>query len=362
VILCSNCKRPYPEAGVPYRCQTCGGVYEVVGPPYYDIHSIDYSGDGIWKYRSLFPLANDLPTITLGEGNTALVWGEIANRNIGFKLEYQNPTASFKDRGTSLITSYLKLQGVNSVIEDSSGNAGASLAAYSARAGIQASIYIPDSTHGAKKKQIEAYGAKMVRILGSRSAVSDTARQAAEKGAVYASHVYLPFNLFGYATLAYELWEQLGKVPAGTIILPVGQGGLLLGLSLGFQSLKLAGFVQDLPRLVGVQARACAPLWATFSYGMAGLSWVSEGNTIADGIRVSHPVRGDAILRAIDLHNGILFAVDEEDIIQGRSELALMGLYVELTSAVVWKAIVELPKEYPDPIIVILTGSGLKNS
>jgi threonine synthase len=146
-----------------------------------------------------------------------------------------------------------------------------------------------------------------------------------------------------------------------TVVIPVGQGGLLLGAWRGFKALLKAGLLQKMPALVGVQALACAPLWALSAYGPAGLQWVSEGATLAEGIRVRYPVRGDAVIQAVEESGGMITAVDEEDILVGRDELAHQGLYVENTSAVVWKAIQMVRGKVPEPIVAVLTGSGLKN-
>jgi threonine synthase len=111
-----------------------------------------------------------------------------------------------------------------------------------------------------------------------------------------------------------------------------------------------------------VQARACAPLWALFAYGPAGLGWVGEAHTAAEGIRVRSPVRGDAVLEIIARSQGMMLAVDEEQILIGRNQLALKGFYVEPTSAVVWSALEQLAGQTPEPIAAVLTGSGLKYS
>ncbi|HJW91264.1 MAG TPA: pyridoxal-phosphate dependent enzyme [Anaerolineales bacterium] len=313
----------------------------------------------MWRFRHAFGLPEGTPVVSLGEGETPLVWAEAYQRRTAFKLEYLNPSASFKDRGSAPLLAFLLGRGVAAAIEDSSGNAGASFAAYAARAGIQAQVFIPDSASGPKRRQIEAYGAQVVRILGPRSNAAHAARREADNGAVYASHAYLPFNLPGYATLAYELVDQLGTAP-GTVILPAGQGGLLLGIARGFQALRRAGVISQIPRLVGVQARACAPLWAVDQFGAEGLAWVSESQTLAEGIRVRYPLRGDAVLQAVKASLGAILAVDEEDILPGRDELAHRGFYVEPTSAVVWAGLAQLDRSFPDPVVTVLTGSGFK--
>ena len=360
-IYCTNCRRPYPEQGAPFRCPACGGLFDTVLPAL-DMGEVDPLQPGLWRYRYALGLPPDAPLVTLGEGSTPLIESGAFGQTILFKCEYQNPTGSFKDRGSAVIASFLKSRGVERAVEDSSGNAGASFAAYAARAGIPARIFIPDSASGPKRAQIEAYGVELVRIMGPRSNATKAVLQSLEKDPdlVYASHAFLPVNLPGYATLAYELVEQLGRAP-GAVVAPVGQGGLLLGLGRGFERLLHARQIERLPRLVGVQARACAPLWALHTYGPAGLHWVTEEPTLAEGVRVSQPLRGDALLDLLAAGHGLLLAVDEEEILPGRDELARRGFYVEPTSAIVWGALAQAAGSLPEPVAVILTGSGLKS-
>jgi threonine synthase len=358
-IRCTNCNRPYPQSGVPFRCDTCGGVFDFSAPPVFDEARITPQA-GIWRYRHTFGLGDEAEAITLGEGNTPLVWREVFGREVAFKLEHLNPSGSFKDRGSVLLVSFLRSRGVEAAVEDSSGNAGASFAAYAARAGMQARIFVPDYASGPKRAQIEAYGAQVQIIQGPRSMTTEAVLKAAESGAVYASHAYMPHGLPGYATAAYEMYEQIGQAP-GAVIAPAGQGNFLLAIGRGFQALKNAGLIERLPRLVGVQALACAPLWAVFKYGAAGLGWVTEGETLAEGVRIRRPVRGDALMHMILENEGAFVSVEEEHILSGRDELARLGFYVEPTSAIVWNALVQVMDEAPDPVVVVLTGSGYKS-
>jgi threonine synthase len=359
-IECTNCHRPYPDDGVPYCCPVCGGIYDFAELPMFNPNQIEPGLPGIWRYRFSFGLPPDAPIVSLGEGSTPLIPSVIDGREVFYKLEYLNPTGSFKDRGASLIASFLKARGVDTAVEDSSGNAGASFAAYAARSGIHAQIYVPSYASGPKCKQIEMYGAEIFRIPGPRSKAAQAVIEAARSGKVYASHAYLPFGMPGYATIAYELVEQLGCAP-GAVFAPVGQGGLILGLSRGFDSMKRAGVIPDVPKLFGVQARACAPLWALSQYGQAGLNLVSEGETIAEGVRVLRPIWGDVVLRAVESSRGQFIAVEEDEILAGRDKLARQGFYVEPTSAIVWSALKQMEKNTPSPIVAILTGFGLKS-
>ena len=358
-ISCTGCGHSYPDIGVPYRCPRCGGVFDYTEWPIYNPELLQPHFPGIWRYRAAFGLPDEAVPVSLGEGNTPLVWADVESRPVAFKLEFLNPSGSYKDRGSATLMSFLRSRGILSAIEDSSGNAGASFAAYAARAGVGAKVYIPDAASGPKRYQIQVYGSETVRIMGPRSNAAEAVLRAADEGQVYASHAYLPFGLPGYATIAYELVEQLGKAP-GTVLAPVGQGNLLLAIGRGFTALRNAGIITKEPFLVGVQARACAPLWAVYQYGTAGLGWVTEGDTLAEGVRVKHPLRGDALLRLLIENGGIMLAVDEEKILPGRDQLARIGLYVEPTSAILWDGLAQISGDVPEPVVLILTGSGLK--
>jgi threonine synthase len=338
-IACVNCGHAYPDSGVPYKCPTCGGLFDDLEP----------------FTLSLKP--STLNRITLGEGNTPLLSAKVFGREVYFKCEYANPSGSFKDRGTATLVSFLCSRGVTEAIEDSSGNAGASFAAYAARAGIKARVYVPDSASGPKRKQIEAYGAELVLVQGPRSKALEAVIQAAESGMVYASHAYLPFNLPGYATCAYEIYEQLGCGP-GAVIVPAGQGGFLLGMARGFEALLRADKIQKMPMMIGVQASACAPLHALWKNGT--MDDVQEYPTIAEGVRNRWPVRAEAVVEMTRRSGGRFVSVDEAFILSGRDALARLGFYVEPTSALVWHALEESISNLPDPVVVVLTGSGLK--
>jgi threonine synthase len=358
-IACIYCRNQYPENDVPYRCPRCGGTFDFQEDLIYNPEEVDPALPGIWRFQNSFGFTETVTPISLGEGNTPLIADRVEGRDVCFKLEYLNPTGSFKDRGCTLTMSFLASRGVHEAVEDSSGNAGASFAAYANRAGVRGKIFIPDSASGPKRLQIEAFGIEVVRILGPRSNASEAVMNAAVAGSSYASHAYLPFCLPGYATLAYEIFEELGENP-GTVICPVGQGGLLLGVYRGFRALKGSNLIPELPVLIGVQARACAPLWALAEYGPEGLALVSEGQTLAEGIRVLRPIRGDAVIAGIEESHGWLVAVDEESILPARDQLARRGFYVEPTSAVVWPALLENIGKVQEPIVQILTGSGYK--
>lgn len=360
-LACRNCGRAYPEQSFPHRCPTCGGLYGFTQWPAYQAAATITGGRrGIERYRQVFPLADSAPFVSLGEGRTPLEAMDYRGRRIYLKCEHLNPTGSFKDRGTAVLVSSFAAEGVQSAVEDSSGNAGASFAAYCARAGMQARVFVPDYAAGPKRAQIEAYGAELLRILGPRSRTSEAVERAAADGQVYASHAYLPHGLAGLATVAFELSEQLGELPSA-VIAPLGQGTLLLGIYYGMRSLAQHAGKMEIPALVGVQAQACAPLWAVLAGGASQLLWTQEGETIAEGIRIVNPLRGDEVLHAITESGGWIEAVSEDQIMAGLRALQERGFSIEPTSAVVWPVLEAAIDRLPDPVVVVLTGSGLKS-
>ena len=358
---CVICGETYPEDSLPYRCPECGGIYDFSSPlSYTPISSTGRDKAPLERFLPSFPLPPGTSFQSIGEGNTPLIDMDVDGSQIFLKCEHLNPTGSFKDRGTAVLVSALSAVGVREAVEDSSGNAGASFAAYAARAGIQAKVFIPDYASGPKCRQIEAYGAEIVRVPGPRSAASEAVQKEAARGVVYASHAYLPHGLAGMATLAYELYEQLGTVP-GSVIMPVGQGSLLLGVYRGFNAMLDAGVIVRIPQIVGVQALACAPLHARFTAGLEALEGVREGETIAEGIRIFRPHRADVIMDAVNASVGKIIAVDEGAIRSGYAALGRVGVFVEPTSAVVWPALLEALDALRRPVVAVLTGSGFKS-
>ena len=265
---------------------------------------------------------------------------------------------------TTLIT-YLKSRGITRVLEDSSGNAGASMAAYSAAAGMQSRILVPETASYPKIAQMAATGADVVTIKGSRQDVADAALRYA-KEIFYASHNWQPFFLEGTKTLAYELWEQLGFRIPDNIVFPVGYGSNVCGCERGFAELKRRGEIDRLPRLFGVQAANCAPYYAAFKAGGEELVPTDVTTTIAEGIASSKPTRVRDVLRAIRNSGGSLLAVTEEEIVSALGALARQGLYVEPTSAAAAAGLRQLFRDNAiapeQTTVLVLTGSGLKAS
>lgn len=360
MIECQDCQKPFPGYVFPHRCPDCGGLYGFRNGLSYTPDHVKSELPGIWPYRDSFALPDNAPIISMGEGNTPLVWNEIYGKKVGFKLESLNPTGSFKDRGTAVLISGLLAGGIKKAVEDSSGNAGASFAAYASRSGIQGKVFIPSSASGPKRTQIESYGAEVIPVPGPRSEAANAVLMEVESGAVYASHAYLPHGTAGIATIAFELVKQIGE-PPGMILMPVGHGSLLLGIYLGFQALLDCGEITRLPKLVGIQSAVCSPLVDAYQSGNVEPGIVAEGKTLAEGVAIANPYHGKAVLNAVKNSEGLFLRVHENRISQGQKELAKLGIYVELTSALVWDGLTQVQSTPADPIVCIITGHGLKS-
>ena len=197
-------------------------------------------------------------------------------------------------------------------------------------------------------------------IPGPRSEAAKAVLTQVEQGAPYASHAYLPFGLAGIATIAYEIWQQLGRTAPAALIAPVGHGSLLLGIARGFQALVAAGLIITEPYYVGVQAAACDPVVRAFEHGLDAMQSAPELPTLAEGVRVRTPVRARALIEHISPDRGTFISIPEADIQLSYRQLAHRGYYVEPTSALVWAAYRELHNNLPQPAVAVLSGNGLK--
>lgn len=357
-VSCTKCGESYPGAGTPYRCP-CGGFYDISQFPLFTNLSKQVASRGVWRYIDSLGLLQHASVVTLGEGDTPLLHGNYFGKPIYLKMESQNPTGSYKDRGSAVLTSFLLSRGVTAVVEDSSGNAGASLAAYCARAGIKAEVYIPESASGPKRWQIEMYGAEVHSIPGPRANAARAVLQAVSTGSVYASHAYMPFGLPGIATIAYEIWSDLGREP-GTLMAPVGHGGLLYGVMLGFEALFRRNLINRLPTYVGVQAENCAPVVSAYRKNLMVPVEVAASATLAEGTSVTTPVRGGNILKRLAGSAGLMIAASEEQIASTYQTMARAGVFCEPTSCLALIPLLDDKIELVEPVVAIMTGSGSK--
>lgn len=369
-IVCPECETRETLSPASWRC-ACGGAWEFEERSDFDPDLIDTTDGSIWRYRRLFGLPFETPLVRLGAGGTPLLPLDAGGSQVLIKPEsrvlvkpeYLAPTSSFKDRGTAVMINILAHQGVTHLAEDSSGNAGASVAAYAARAGMNAEIFVPAHASPAKQAQIAVYGAQVRPIPGPRGNAKLAAIEAADRGMVLASHAYHPGFLLGQQSLAWELWEQLGRRAPDWYVVPTSQGVHLLGVWLGFRRLRAAGLIDRLPKLAAVQAALLPPVCRALAAGLETVPAVEvTAPSVAEGLAIAQPLRGRRLLQALRETGGTCVTVTEEAILTAQRELARHGFYVEPSSAT---AIAALPAVYElagsgETIVVPLTGSGLK--
>ncbi len=302
-------------------------------------------------------------TVSLGEGWTPLVDISFDGLPVTLKMDYLCPTGSFKDRGTTVMVSKLKEWGISEIIADSSGNGGASVAAYASACGIVANILIPANTSKAKEAQIRMYGANLIRVAGTREDCAKSALEAS-KHTFYCSHSWSPYFLAGMKTTAYEIAEQLLWKAPDWIVMPVGGGSLLHGLYLGFRDLLEHRIIGTLPRMVAVQSIHFAPIFHAWSSNVEPTLSNGAQETAAEGIAISNPVRARGALEAIRGSNGVACAVTDGAIWDSLSALARHGVYAEPTSSAALAGLRKLRQDRivknEESVVVVVTGSCLK--
>jgi threonine synthase len=354
--------RTYP-LDVPRWRSDDGGPLMVTPLPGISRGEIDTTTRSQWRYRAALPIA--IAPVTMGEGCTPLVEKPWGGTSLRFKLEWFAPTGSFKDRGATVMVSYLKQCGIESILEDSSGNGGAAISAFGAAAGIRVKILCPATTQPAKVAQMRAFGAEVQLVPGPREESENEAIRQSEK-IFYASHNWQAFFLQGTKMLAYELWEDLGFRAPDNVIIPCGAGSNVLGCDIGFSELLRAGQIAKLPKLFCVQPTNVSPIHACFEAGSDTLLPRDWQPTIAEGTAIKRPVRLGPVLDALRRSGGGTLAIAEDEILSALKRLAAIGLYVEPTCATAAAAAEKLlatrriaPGE---TTVVLLTGTGLKAS
>ncbi len=356
--FCGNLLQPFVE----WRCSSCGGPAVLRYWHEFTLSKIQKNINSMWRYRLMLPPSMRANIVTLGEGMTPIC--PTAIPNIAMKLEYVSPTGSFKDRGSAAaFTSLMNIvKNVKGVCEDSSGNAGASIAAYSATLGIECIIYSGEDILSEKALQIRAYGAQLRIVKGMRDEVAEHAqREAVGKGYIYVGHAWNPYFIEGMKTVSYEIAEQSSWNLPDRIYLPVSAGTLLLGIIQGFRDLLEAGLIEKIPKIIAVQTAHNPPLYESFKNVRLG---GSTRRSIADALTLTNPPRLRQMVEELKTVGGDVEVVSDEEILKALKQMGRSGIYAEPSSAVAYAAAMRSLDELissGEKSLVIVTGFGCKS-
>lgn len=354
---CEKCSMVYSRDGNKWQCD-CGGYLLYEFSSRFTKEDIKTERQNMWRYDKAYPLKYEDLTMTYNEGLTPLVNMPTKMCNLRAKMDNLMPTGSFKDRGTVMVVNYLKGNNVKKITEDSSGNAGASVAAYCALGNTPCEIYIPKKTSRGKIVQIKAYGASIYEIDGTREDVAAAAQKHSES---YAGHNWHPLFIQGTKSLAYELWEQNNFKAPENIVASTGNGSVILGIYYGFKELLSSKQVDKLPRLFAIQADNCNPIYREYINNSLEEPFKS---TIAEGIALAKPNKGSKVVEVVKETGGQVVSVSEGSIIQAVKSTAKQGFYVEPTSAAAYAGLEKLCKngiiKSEDNVVWVISGNGLK--
>ena len=378
-LKCISCSTEYAY-GKLFSCDKCHEFLDVV----YDIDSVAESlsksqfGKGkslIEKYSQLLPVKGMKAAISLGEGDTPLLTSNrlaeaLGLRRLYLKDETRNPSGTFKDRSVSVGITVARENDVTDVSTASTGNAGASLAAYSAKAGMTCRIIIPATASPTKLVQAMAYGARIIPIQGSVDAALGLLREAYDAWGWYpipTSGPTNPYQAEGAKTIAYEISSELMDTPPDWVFYPVCGGDNIAANWKGFKELEILNMAGRPPRLVGVQASACDSLVEPLREGHERIRTIRNPQTIASSICIEYPPTGLAALRAIKESKGVAIGVTDEEMLEAQSLLAAReGIFAEPASASVVAALRRLVDQgvvaRDDTLVCVITGTGLKET
>lgn len=354
-LTCRSCAKTVPPEPWNWK-HTCGGTLGL---------KVDVDADRIRAtWSSHGRLARFAPVLPLREapetaaGDTPLLHEDIDGVRVGFKLEYLNPGGSFKDRGAYVAIGRCAELGFTSIVIDSSGNAGVSMARTGLRLGIRVEVFLPASTPAGKKGLLQMLGATVHEIPGDRMAVHAAALAAAGGSAAYVGHWYNPYFLEGTKTMGYEAVEQMPVIDY--VFCPVGAGTAILGLYKGFSEVAAAGMLPRMPRFVVVQAAGYSPVVGD----LGAAAPAQHSSTLADGIAIAAPPRRAEIVDAVRSTGGFGVTVDDIAIRDALRLLVSRGYIVEPTSAVPLAGLLQAVEQGKAPpgstVLVPLTGTGMK--
>lgn len=376
-LACSRCDWRGEDADIS-RCPQCGGIVLVIyGDPSIPVQS---QQQGLWKYAAHLPLRDSDFATSLGEGNTPLLRSRHVEQEIGvgellFKMEGANPTGSYKDRIAAVGISRLLELGKSAWAATSSGNAGAAMAAYGVRAGIDGYLFTLEKASRAKIAQIMAYGPHIMAVeklgIDQQTEVETWSNigkvcQANEWMMLVTAHAFSPHAMEGVKTISYEIAEQLqGNVP-DVVYVPVGGGGLCAGIWRGFAEWKSAGYVDRIPRIVSVSPTGCDSIHQAWLRGDRTVTPIPTVTSTISGLQLTSPPDGELVLQALTATEGWSTTVEDEATYSAQALLAKReGLFVEPASAISLAGVIADRQagrlKGNERVACILTGIGFKD-
>lgn len=376
-LRCVRCNRIHAPSLRLFMCPSCGSLLEVT------LEGVDFNWGrararrfGVWRYRELLPLRDDVEPVTLGEGGTPLIKisnlyerGLVGTPNTYIKFEGANPTGSFKDRGMTVGVTIAKSLAVRGVIVASTGNTAASAAAYAAKAGLRCIVVLPKGgVARGKLAQALFHGAEVREVAGTFDAALEVVLESVTGGELkeyYPLNSYNPWRLEGQKTAAFEIVDELGEVP-DYVLVPVGNAGNISAIWKGFKELYTFGYADRLPKVIGVQAEGAAPLAKAWARGLARPLFVDEPRTVASAIRIGRPVNWPKAMRAVEESNGFFVSVSDEEILDAMRLLARHeGVGVEPAGSAALAGLRRCTDEGKvdegDLVVLVATGHALKD-
>ena len=367
-LACTKCKNEFPLERVHPRCSSCSEPLEVVYPRLKK-GRLPSRGTLLERYRSFFPSFSIHGVVSLGEGNTPLlqssgVTSELGIERLFFKNETQNPTWSFKDRGTLAGLEHALSSGFNRIGTVSTGNMAVSVAAYGARAGVDTYVLVSSGLPEEKIGPIAIYHPHLVMVEGDYGELYFRSLEMGERFGVYFINSDVPFRVEGSKTIAFEICEQMDFEPPDYVVVPVSAGGNLRGILKGFEEFHRVGLIDRIPKMIVSQASGCSPIVNAFEKGKETIERVSDPHTIAHAIENPFPPSGNQVLRKLKENGGTAVKVSDEEILDGQSMMAKEGIFGQPAAAVPLAAVKKLLLngylKSTDSVICIVTGGGLK--
>ena len=325
----------------------------------------------LWRYRELLPLPKDAEPISLGEGGTPLLqskkYGADVDVDLWIKDESVNPTQSFKARGMSVAVSMAKFLGAKKLAAPSAGNAGGALAAYAARAGLEAHIFMPRDTPRANIIECQETGARVTLIDGLiTDCGAEIAKRKEKEGWFDLSTLKEPYRIEGKKTLGYEIAEQLEWKLPDVVLYPTGGGTGLIGMWKAFDEMETLGWIDSKrPRMFSMQASGCAPIVRAFEASEKFAAEFPNAHTVASGLRVPKAIGDFLMLEILRKSNGGAIAIDDDQMIRAVRDIGSKeGLFVAPEGAACFVALKKLRAsgkiDIGERVVIFNTGSGIK--